>query len=337
MPSVKIFAAATVLLALAAGLSLCLGRYPLSPTDVARALGTLAGLAGPAHDAHDAMLRAIVIDARLPRLLAAALVGAALSVAGASYQAVFRNPLVSPGMLGVLSGSAFGAALGIVLGAQGVWIQLCAFAAGIAAVALGLAIATMLERGNMLTLMLGGLISTALFSSLLSIVKYTADSRDQLPAIVYWLLGSLAQAGWPDLARFAGPLLAGTALLCCSARLLDTLSLGDDEARSLGVPAASIRLAVIAVATFVSALTVSLAGMIGWIGLLVPHLARPLVGAANGRLLPLCALIGATGLILADTCARTASAGEIPLGIITELFGALAFVLVLRRFRYGGL
>ena len=326
---------ATLFLLLTVVLALCAGRYPLAPADVLHTLATLAGLA-PAPPRYP-LLHAIVVDARLPRLMAAALVGAALSVSGAAYQAVFRNPLVSPGMLGVLSGAAFGAALAIVLGAHGAWIQLCAFGAGVGAVLLGLAIAAMLQQGSIVTLMLGGLISNALFSSLLAMVKYVADPQNDLPAIVYWLLGSLAQVGWTDLDRLALPLLLGSALLCACARVLDTLSLSDDEARSLGVPVGVIRLAIIGLATLVSALTVSLAGMIGWIGLLVPHLARALVGPSNTRLLPLCALLGAAGLILADTCARSVSAGEIPLGIITELFGALAFVLVLRAYRHGGL
>lgn len=334
---------ATVVLIASAVLALCVGRYPLGIAQVVQTLvSAVAGhlpthqtsaAGGVAGSAQAALLHAIVIDARLPRLLAAALLGAALAASGAAYQAVFRNPLVSPGMLGVLSGSAFGAALGIVLGAQGAWIQVSAFAAGVVSVLVGLGIAGMLQSGAIITLMLGGLISNALFTALLSLVKYVADPLNQLPAIVYWMLGSLTQTGWPALDRFALPLLAGTVMLCLLGRILDTLSLSDDEARSLGVPVTAIRLGVIALATLLSTLTVSLAGIIGWVGLLVPHLARPLVGASNVRVLPLSALIGAVVMILADTCARTLTAGEIPLGIVTELFGALAFVLVLKRFR----
>lgn len=312
-------------------LALCVGRYPLHPQDVLHALLPLSDSTDG--QARKGLLHAIVIDARLPRVLAAALIGAALSVSGAAYQAVFRNPLVSPGMLGVLSGSACGAALGIVLGLHPAWIPLCAFSLGVASVVLGVGIASMLQRGSILTLMLGGLISNALFTALLSLIKYTADPLNQLPTIVYWILGSLAQIAWTDIDRFAIPLLIGTVVLCLSGPILDTLSLSDDEARSLGVPVQPIRLAVIALATLLAALTVSLAGIIGWIGLLAPHLARPLVGASNSRLLPMSALIGAIILMLADTVARSVSAGEIPLGIVTELFGALAFVIVLRQFR----
>ena len=339
--------ASAVLLLILSTAALGVGRYPISPLDVVRAFfytpvtsatgidssGYLTGQLGTALAAHRAMLHAIVIDARLPRLVAAALIGAALSVSGTAYQAVFRNPLVSPGMLGVLSGSAFGAALGIVCGLQETGVQVAAFIAGLAAVLLGLGIAALLQSGMILTLMLGGLISNALFTALLSLVKYTADPLNQLPAIVFWMLGSLAQVGWTDLARFGVPLLLGTLLLCVSGRVLDALSLSDDEAQSLGVHVMPIRLGVIALATLLATLTVSLAGIIGWIGLLVPHLARASVGASNTRVLPLSALFGAMLMIAADTSARTLSAGEIPLGIITELFGAIAFILVLRRFR----
>jgi iron complex transport system permease protein len=327
--------AAIVFLAAAALLSLCAGRYPVSIADVFATFAARLHLHAP--PARFALLNAVVVDTRLPRVLCAALVGAALSTAGATYQAVFRNPLVSPGLLGVLSGSAFGAALGLVLGAQGASVQVFAFVAGTLSVAVGLGVARMLGGGGVLMLVLGGLVSNALFSSLLSLIKYVADPLNQLPAIVYWLLGSLAQSGWADLARLGLPLVAGIALLCICAPLLDALTLSDDEARSLGVPVAAIRLGVIVVATLISALTVSLAGVIGWIGLLVPHIARAIVGASNRRVLPLSAALGAAGLILADTCARSVSAGEIPLGIVTELFGALAFVFVLRRLRQGGL
>ncbi|WP_082190062.1 FecCD family ABC transporter permease [Frateuria defendens] len=324
---IGIWIAALAMLAAVSLGTLGLGRYPVSPHEV------LLALLGRQDSPALSVLRMVVIEVRLPRLLAAALVGAALSVAGASYQTVFRNPLVSPGLLGVLSGSAFGAALAIVLAAHPLWVQAAAFAGGLTAAAVGLGIAGALRSGNVLALVLGGLISDALFSSLLSLVKYVADPQNQLPAIVYWLLGSLAQVGWDDLDRFAVPLALGTGLLCAGGRLLDALSLSDDEARSLGVPVTALRLAVIALATLISALTVSVAGIIGWIGLLVPHMARLLVGAGHRQLLPLSAVIGAIVLILADTCARSVSAGEVPLGIVTQLFGALGFALVLRRLR----
>ncbi len=321
-------------LAAAALLALCAGRFPLTPLQVAQALHVAAHPAISA--ATLAQWQAIVVDERLPRLLAAALAGAALATSGASYQAVFRNALVSPGWLGVLSGAAFGAALGIVTSGAVPnvwWIEACAFGAGCAAMLLGVAVAWLLGGGGTLALLLGGLVSNALFSALLAMVKYVADPLDQLPAIVYWLLGSLAQVGWPDLGRLGPPLAAGVLLLCAAAPLLDALSQSDDEALSLGVPVHRIRLAVIGVATLSAALTVSLGGMIGWVGLLVPHLARAVAGASNRAVVPACALLGATVLVVADTLARSLVASEIPLGVITEIAGALAFGFVLVRQR----
>jgi iron complex transport system permease protein len=333
---------------LVAWLGLCAGRLPLAPGQVALTLLAALHLHAPLADsAHAALLHAVVMDARLPRLVAAALIGAALCTSGATYQAVFRNPLVSPGLLGVLGGAAFGAALAIVAGsgsAHAMWIEASAFVGGILAMAVGVGAAALIggiadargERGGVLSLLLGGLVSNALFSALVSLLKYVADPLNQLPAIVYWLLGSLAQTGWHDLAWAAAPLALGTLLLCVAAPLIDGLTLSDDEARSLGVPVHTIRFGVMALATLVSALTVSLAGMIGWIGLLVPNLVRPLVGASNRFVLPMSALVGAIALMLADTCARSVASAEIPLGVVTELGGAVAFVAVLRTLRRDG-
>lgn len=336
---------------LVAWLGLCVGRLPLAPGQVALTLLAALHLHAPLADsAHGALLHAVVMEARLPRLVAAALIGAALCTSGATYQAVFRNPLVSPGLLGVLGGAAFGAALAIVLGSavlgstRAMWIEASAFVGGILAMGVGVGAAALIggiadargERGGVLTLLLGGLVSNALFSALVSLLKYVADPLNQLPAIVYWLLGSLAQTGWHDLAWAAAPLALGTLLLCAAAPLIDGLTLSDDEARSLGVPVTAIRLGVMGLATLVSALTVALAGMIGWIGLLVPNLVRPLVGASNRYVLPMSALVGAIALMLADTCARSVSSAEIPLGVVTELGGAVAFVAVLRTLRRDG-
>ncbi|EHH68843.1 FecCD family ABC transporter permease [Gluconobacter morbifer] len=314
---------------LVVGLALCVGRYPLSPLRVLTALVDMAH-PGPARDG---VAQAVVFQARLPRILAGLLVGGALSCGGATYQAVLRNPLVSPGLLGVLSGAAFGAALSIVMGAPPLLVQLGAFAGGLMAVGCGMAVARMLPQGGLLVLVLGGLIGNAIFTALLSLVKYLADPMDQLPAIVNWLLGSLAQSNWQELGWLSGPLVVLTLVLILCAPLLDVLSLDDDEARSLGVPVHVLRPGMIVLATLVSAMTISMAGIIGWVGLLVPHVARRLVGAEHRVMMPICALTGAAGLVLADTCARSLTPGEVPLGIVTELFGALAFILVLRRLR----
>lgn len=325
-----------LLLIIATLLSLMLGRYAISLTELLRFLATWCGV-GDLPLARFQLIHSLVIEARAPRVLAGILVGAGLSVSGAAYQAVFRNPLVSPGLLGVLSGCAFGAALGILWHLQPLPIALLSSVTGLIAVAAGVGIARMFQTTSILLLVLGGIIANALFTSLLSITQYLADPVDQLPSIVYWLLGSLSAVDRHTLWLTAPVLMLAIALLCMAGRAIDALSLSDDEALSLGVPVQTIRYGVIVLATLICALTVSLAGMVGWIGLLMPHLARLLVGPGNARLLPVSACLGGAFLLVADGIARSLSAGEIPLGIITELFGALAFVLMLHRVRKGWL
>ncbi|RIX41582.1 MAG: iron ABC transporter permease [Rhodocyclales bacterium GT-UBC] len=314
-------------------LSLALGRYPLPPQEVAGFFFAQLGWHDLAPE-RQALLHNLIVDIRLPRVLAAVLVGAALSISGAAYQAVFRNPLVSPGLLGVLAGAASGAALGLVFSGNWWIMQLAAFLMGGLAVLIGVGIAA-LFGGSVVMLVLGGIISGALFTAILSLVKYVADPYNQLPAIVYWLMGSLASADLKDIGRLAIPMLCGTLVLASLGRALDALSMGDDEARTLGVPVAFVRYGVIGAATLISALTVSLAGMIGWVGLLVPHVARLLTGPGNARLLPASACLGGIFLLLADGIARNLGTTEIPIGIVTELLGIPAFLLVLHRARRG--
>ena len=318
--------------------ALCLGRYPLAPQVVLQALGHGAGLASAPSGPADV----IVLAGRAPRILAALLIGAGLSLGGASYQSVFRNPLVSPSLMGVLAGAGFGAALAIVLGLSPLLRLILTFGGGAVAVSVGVGVAHLFGRegrdrgdGGILLLVFGGLISTALFNALLSIVKFAADPLNQLQDIVFWLLGSLATVQ-PSQLWSLGPLLAiGCAALLYMGRYLDVLALGDDEARSLGVPAGALRMAVIAAATVTAALTVAVAGTIGWVGLIVPHIARLLVGPAHRRLMPVCACIGAIFMIIADTLARSLTPSEIPLGVITDLVGVVLFVMVLPRIRRG--
>jgi iron complex transport system permease protein len=262
-------------------------------------------------------------------------VGASLSVSGAAYQAVFRNPLVSPALLGVLAGAACGAALGLIFSLPWWQVQVLAFVGGLLAVATGVGVAGLFGGGGVVMLVLGGIISGGLFTSVLSLIKYMADPLNQLPAIVYWLMGSLGMATLHDMSWVALPMAAGVILLASLGRALDALSMGDDEARSLGVSVTAVRYGVIAVATLISALTVSIAGMIGWVGLIVPHIARLLVGPGNSRLLPASALLGGVFLLLADGVSRNAATTEIPIGVVTELLGIPLFLLVLHRVRKG--
>lgn len=313
-------------------LALTIGRYPIGIADIAAYLSATVGLSTMPQDRYD-LLHNLLVEIRLPRVLAAVLIGGSLASSGAAFQAVFRNPLVSPGMLGVLGGASFGAALGMLLSGDWLVVQALAFATGLLAVAIAVGIANLFGTASMVMLILGGLITGALFTSLLSIAKYVADPYDQLPAIVYWLMGSLGAVGLDQVKWCAAPMLAGMMVLAVLGRALDALSMGDDEARSLGVPVHAVRYGVIAAATLVSALSVSMAGMIGWIGLVVPHLARLLVGPGNARLVASSAVAGALFLLLADCIARTIARSEIPIGIITELLGIPAFLLILGRAR----
>jgi len=313
-------------------IALSVGRYPLPIGELLRFPAALLGW-GDMSPERLKDLTTLIVYIRLPRILAAILVGSALASSGTAFQAVFRNPLVSPGILGVLGGASFGAALGILIAGNWLVVQILSFTMAVAAVAIGILIANLFGRASVVLLVLGGMISGALFTSLLSITKYMADPYNQLPTIVYWLMGNLAAAnlqvtGWVSL-----PILAGIVILSRLGRALDALSMGDDEARTLGVPVLWVRYGIIAIATLISALTVSIAGMIGWVGLIVPHLTRLLLGPLNSRLLPASAILGAAFLLAADTLARTVSLTEIPVGIVTELAGIPCFILVLRHAR----
>lgn len=325
---------ALLLLASIAILALASGRYPVPMADI---LKFSAGLLGqPMLEAdHQDRLYNVLVDIRLPRILAAICVGAALAISGAAFQGVFRNPLVSPNLLGVLSGSAFGAAVAMLLGGNWLTVQASAFGCGLLAVVLALGIARSFGAGSLVMLILGGIVSGALFAALLSLVKYTADPENTLPAIVIWLMGSLSTVDLNAALWVAPPMLLAMILLCAAGRWLDALAMGDDEARTLGVPVGAVRYGVIACATLLSALTVSLAGMIGWIGLIVPHMARMLTGPGHTLLLPVSALLGASFLLAADLLSRSLGSSEIPIGIVTELLGIPVFLLVLRHARRG--
>jgi len=328
LPALATLLLATTVLALGAG------RYPVESGDILR---FFAGLAGwqTLESARQDLLYNLLVEIRLPRVLAAILVGAALSVSGAAFQGVFRNPLVSPNLLGVLSGAAFGAAAGMLMGGSWATVQASAFLCGLAAVGVALAVARSFGAGSLVMLVLGGIISGALFAALLSVVKYLADPYNDLPAIVIWLMGSLAAVDIRDVGWVALPMAAAIAALCAAGRWLDALAMGDDEARTLGVPVGVVRYGVIGCATLLGALTVSMAGMIGWVGLIVPHVARLLAGPGHALLLPASALLGASFLLTADLLARSLGGAEIPIGIVTELLGIPVFLLVLRRARKG--
>lgn len=326
-----VFAVATVATVL---LGLSTGASPFSLGATLRFIVASCGFDCMPRAEFDA-LQNIIVDIRVPRVATALLVGSCLSVSGASFQAVFQNPLVSPSLMGVQAGAAFGAALGMLWSGSWYTIQLLAFAMGLLAVAVGVAIATIFDRKALVMLVLGGIVSTALFSSLLSMIKYVADPLNVLPSIVYWLMGNLAAASLDQVKWFAIPMILGLIALSALGRALDAVAMGDDEALSLGVSVKFIRYGVVALATLMSALTVSLAGVIGWVGLIVPHVVRLLVGPLNRSLLPACALCGGAFMVLCDCAVRVTFASKLPIGVVTELLGIPMFVLVLRRAKRG--
>ncbi len=327
--SKRAFAFLALLLALCVAGSLLLGKYGFSAEDYARYVTAL--LRGENLKDFEVM-HTLLLEIRLPRILACVLIGASLAISGAAYQAMFVNPLVSPSILGVLSGAGFGAAVGMFFKFNEYLIQLSTFGFGFLAVAVALGVSALYSRsGSVIVLVLGGVISGSLFTSLLSVLKYAADPNDALPAITYFLMGSLGFASKSFIQISILPMCAGILLLALSGKYLNALSLGEEEAKSLGINTTRVKIFIILVATFVSALSVTIAGIIGWIGLIVPHIARFIFGADNRAVLASSAMIGAIFLLFCDSFSRLIFTFEIPIGIVTSLFGIPMFIIVLRR------
>jgi len=324
-----------ILFALTVAISLTLGKYPLGWSELADFLLLKSFGMGAMEPDRYSLLSSLLFEIRLPRILAAALIGASLAVAGASSQAMFVNPLVSPSLLGVLAGASFGAALGMVFFTNWLAVQCLTFLFGFLAVGIAVGIAKIHKGNTILLLILGGVISSALFTSLLSVVKYIADSANQLPAIVQWLMGGLSLVDHKTLLAAGIPQIVSIALMILFSGYLNALSMGDEEAQSLGIHVEWIRMFLIFLATLMSALTVVIAGMIGWVGLIIPHIARMLVGPDNKILIPASALIGAIYLMIVDDFSRMLFNVEIPIGIITSLVGIPFFVLILRKAKKG--
>jgi iron complex transport system permease protein len=325
-------AAPGLLIALAiliAGLlmALTVGRYPVSISELFDIVA--AKLSGRAPDVPAAAVN-VIWQIRGPRVLAAALVGASLAIAGTAFQGLFRNPLVSPELLGASSGAALGAVIGIYL-ALGVFaIQAFAFVGGLLAVSAVYLIGSAIRaRDPVLVLVLTGVVIGALLGAGVGLVKYIADPYNQLPAMTFWLLGSLAAINVADLVPLFGPVALGTLVLFALRWRMNVMSLPDEEARALGVSTGPLRIAIVAAATLVTSASVAAAGVIGWVGLVVPHIARTLVGPDFARLVPAAALLGGGFLLLIDTLARNTTAIEIPLGVLTALIGTPFFVWLL--------
>lgn len=312
--------------------SLFCGRYAITFPEVCQAL--LSWLPGMTA-ATDPASATLVLQVRLPRALAAAAVGAALAASGAAFQGIFRNPLVNPGLLGVSNGAAFGAALAIVVAGGSMLIYPSAFIFGIVAVCASYWIARVYRTAPAIMLILGGTVVSSVFSALVSLMKYVADATSELPSIVYWLMGSLSAAGWESFWS-VGVMAMGCAVLVLWARRVDVLSMGDKEARALGLEVSRDKGIIVAAATCATAGAVCMAGSVGWVGLVVPHIARMLIGSENTRLIPTSLALGAAFLVVVDTCARCLWPSEVPLGILTALIGAPFFVYLLKKTKGGG-
>ena len=330
--------------------SFVLGRYavPLGETlrillyGVGRGLSRLVGLFADGFEERlpclfaiprtwEAPMENVILQIRLPRILLACMVGSCLAAAGAAYQGVFQNPMAAPDLLGAASGAAFGAALGILLGLRGQTITLLAFCCALVTVCLVYLTAVRAPGKRSTNLILAGIMIGSLFTSATSYVKLVADPADQLPAITYWLMGSLASARMGDVLYAAIPMALGLVPLLLLRWKINLLTLGDNEARSIGVHTDRLRLVVVLCATLMTAAAIAVSGMIGWVGLIVPHFCRRLFGNDYRTLMPASVLAGAVFLLLADNISRNLLATEIPIGILTTLIGAPFFLFLMMR------
>ncbi len=317
--------------------SYALGRYAVSVPDLLSGVYThffnpvVLDPTSAAYSEEAARIDRVIFSIRGPRVLLVCLVGAALACSGAAYQGMFKNPLVSPDILGSSAGASFGACLAMLMNLGGFYVQLFAFIGGLAAVSLAVLLNRLVKYDPTLGLVLGGILVSSLFSSGTSFVKLVADAQDQLPSIQFWLMGSFNRVDGDDLLISLIPLLVGFTILVIMSWRLNVLSFGDDEARSLGVNTRVTRLLVIFASTLLASTSVAVAGIIGYVGLVVPHLARAIVGPNYKRLLPTSLLIGAIFLLVIDNIARVALSVEIPIGILTAIVGVPFFVVIFRN------
>jgi iron complex transport system permease protein len=293
-------------------------------------IDTLTNNLGP----DEAILHQVIFDIRLPRIILASLVGAGLAASGVSMQGTFQNPLVSPDLLGVCSGAGFGAAFGILLFNEiGIATAMLSFAFGIGSIALVFMFSGSRRQNDLLSIVLSGIIVSAIFTALISLIKFVADTSDQLPAITYWLMGSFTDASFDTLVYGAIPIIVGMVVLLAIRWKINILSLGDEECRASGTDPSKVRWTVIAMSALCAAGCVVESGIIGWVGLVIPHISRSLVGPNHGYSLPVACMLGALFMLAIDTVARCLTASEIPVGILTALIGAPFFIIVYNKMR----
>lgn len=310
-------------------ISLALGRYPIDPVD---AFNMVLSQWFPIEQTWGDQAEILFFNVRLPRIIMALLVGCCLSAAGASFQGTFQNPLASPDILGASQGAALGAAIAILLGAGSFAISMTAFAFSMLTIVLVFFISSFARGNRIMVTILAGVMVSSLFSAGVSFCKLVADPTDQLPAITYWLMGSLTAIRLEDVIRVLPAMVIGCATLIVLRWRINILTMGDDEAATMGVNARRIRIVVTLMATLITATCVSVTGMIGWVGLVIPHLARMVVGCDYRKLMPASMLMGAAFLLIVDDVSRLATTAEIPIGILTAFIGAPFFLyLILRR------
>ncbi len=307
--------------------SFLIGRYPISPIDVIK---TLLVPIFPNLEVSPTVTN-IVFEIRLPRIIASIVVGASLAVAGASFQSIFQNPLVSSDLLGVSNGAGFGAAVAILIGGPNLLIQIFAFIFGIISVTITYLISRVYKAGGILVLVLSGVAISAFFNALISGVKFLADPDDKLPEIVYWLMGSLASVTLDKLLMIIIPFIIGMIILLVLRWQMNILAMGDEEAQSLGTNPSRIRLLIICACTLLTSAAVSVSGIIAWVGLIIPHMSRMVVGPDNRILIPASLSLGASFLLLIDNISRAVISIEIPIGILTAIIGVPIFLYLLKQ------
>ncbi|ADK82920.1 FecCD family ABC transporter permease [Sediminispirochaeta smaragdinae] len=312
--------------------SLTLGRYPISFTTCIK---ILASTIFPIHKSWSVTDATVVLQIRLPRTFLAMCVGGALSISGAAFQGIFRNPLVSPDILGVSAAAGFGAALAILISGDPALVRLLAFSFGLTGVMITYFLSRVYKTTSVVMLVLSGVVVSAFFSALISVAKYVADPYSKLPAITFWLMGGLNTVSTRDIWWTLPPLVLGITLLLLVRWRINILSFGDEEASSLGINTELLKAIVIFSVTLMTAASVCISGIIGWVGLVIPHIGRMLVGPDHKVLLPVTLIIGAFYLLAMDDIARTVSSAEIPLGILTAIVGSPFFGYLIRKTRGG--
>ena len=311
---------------LAALICLGIGRYSMSVSQTVTTLFSKFTNAKVDNTAYT-----VIFNVRLPRIILAAVVGAGLSCAGAAFQGLFSNPLATPDTLGVASGASFGAVLAMLIGGNMIGIQGMALIFGLISCLITFLIGRSSRRGSIVMIVLAGLVVSSVFEALVSLMKYVADPQDELPVITYWLMGSMSRANYKNLVMGIPFIVIGIIIIFALRWRLNILSFNEDEARSLGVNVKILRVAFILASSMITASCVSMCGQVGWVGLLVPHISRMMRGNNNCKVIPVSISLGAFFMIVMDTFARSATASEIPISILTAIIGAPVFIVLLKK------